>query len=306
MVHLITKKMMKKLFYTISLLLICNMANAQDDLLNMLNSEQPKKPIPVFATFKTTRLIAGQSNETVAKKHLNFVILHRFGEVNTGAYELWGMDQAYMRFAFDYGLTDNIQIGVGRSNVGKTYDGNLKYKIIKQAKGGSPVGVTYYGNMATSTTEWQDKTIDNFFSSRLTFCNQILFTKKVNDGLSVLLAPTMVHKNLVAKNSDANTIYSVGVGASIKITRSTRFNIEYYPRLNGRDNLLNGQKTYDYLGLGFDIETGGHVFQMMFCNATGMYEQAAIAQTTTSWNDLGIRLGFNLSRTFSMDNKKHK
>lgn len=282
------------------------MANAQDDLLNMLNNEQPKKPIPVFATFKTTRLISGQSNETVAKKHLNFVILHRFGEVNKGAYELWGMDQAYMRLAFDYGLTDNIQLGVGRSTVGKTYDGNVKWKVIKQASGGSPIGITYYGNMALNTSEFSDKTIDNYFTSRLTYCNQILFTKKFNDAVSVLLAPSVVHKNLVTYNKDANTIYSVGVGASIKITRSTRFNIEYYPRLNGRDDLLNGQKTYDYLGLGFDIETGGHVFQMMFCNATGMYEQAAIAQTTTSWSDMGIRLGFNLSRTFSMDSSKDK
>lgn len=297
---------MKKILYTLSFLLIYNMANAQDDLLNMLNNEQPKKPIPVFATFKTTRLISGQSNETVAKKHLNFVILHRFGEVNKGAYELWGMDQAYMRLAFDYGLTDNIQLGVGRSTVGKTYDGNVKWKVIKQASGGSPIGITYYGNMALNTSEFSDKTIDNYFTSRLTYCNQILFTKKFNDAVSVLLAPSVVHKNLVTYNKDANTIYSVGVGASIKITRSTRFNIEYYPRLNGRDDLLNGQKTYDYLGLGFDIETGGHVFQMMFCNATGMYEQAAIAQTTTSWSDMGIRLGFNLSRTFSMDSSKDK
>ena len=216
------------------------------------------------------------------------------------------MDQAYMRLAFDYGLTDNIQLGVARSTVGKTYDGNVKWKIIKQASGGSPVGITYYGNMALSTNEFADKTIDNYFTSRMTYCNQILFTKKFNDVLSVLLAPSMVHKNLVTYNKDANTIFSVGLGASIKITRSTRFNIEYYPRLNGRDDLLNGQKTYDYLGLGFDIETGGHVFQMMFCNATGMYEQAAIAQTTTSWSDMGIRLGFNLSRTFSMDSSKDK
>lgn len=297
---------MKKILYTLSFLLIYNMASAQDDLLNMLNSEQPKKAILVFATFKTTRLISGQSNETVAKKHLNFVILHRFGEVNKGAYELWGMDQAYMRLVFDYGLTDNIQLGVARSTVGKTYDANAKWKIIKQASGGSPVGITYYGNMALNTSEFADKTIDNYFTSRLTYCNQILFTKKFNDAVSVLLAPSVVHKNLVTYNKDANTIYSIGVGASVKITRSTRFNIEYYPRLNGRDDLLNGQKTYDYLGLGFDIETGGHVFQMMFCNATGMYEQAAIAQTTTSWSDMGIRLGFNLSRTFSMESSKEK
>jgi hypothetical protein len=107
---------MKKIIFTLSFILISLIVSAQDDLLNMLNSEQPKNPIPVFATFKATRLITMQSNESVAKKHLNFVILHRFGEVNKGAYELWGMDQAYMRLAFDYGLTDNIQIGIGRSS----------------------------------------------------------------------------------------------------------------------------------------------------------------------------------------------
>jgi hypothetical protein len=248
-----------------------------------------------------------QSNETVAKKHLNFVILHRFGEVNKGAYELWGMDQAYMRLAFDYGLTENIQIGVGRSSPSKVYDGNLKWKIIKQASGGSPIGITYYGNMALNTSEFSDKSVDNYFTSRLTYCNQILFTKKFNDVVSVLLAPSMVHKNLVIYNNDANTIFSVGMGASVRLTRSTRFNIEYYPRLNGRDDFLDvakTQRTYDYLGLGFDIETGGHVFQMMFCNATGMYEQAAIVNSTTTWSDMGIRLGFNLSRTFSMDSPR--
>lgn len=300
---------MKKIIFTLSFILISLIVSAQDDLLNMLNSEQPKKPIPVFATFKATRLITMQSNETVAKKHLNFVILHRFGEVNKGAYELWGMDQAYMRLAFDYGLTDNIQIGIGRSSPSKVYDGNVKWKIIKQALGGSPIGITYYGNMALNTSEFSDKTIDNYFTSRLTYFNQILFTKKFNDAFSVLLAPSMVHKNLVTYNKDANTIFSVGVGASVKITRSTRFNIEYYPRLNGRDDFLDlakTQNTYDYLGLGFDIETGGHVFQMMFCNATSMYEQAAIAQTTTTWSDMGIRLGFNLSRTFSMGSPKDK
>jgi hypothetical protein len=161
--------------------------------------------------------------------------------------------------------------------------------------------------MALNTSEFSDKSVDNYFTSRLTYCNQILFTKKFNDVVSVLLAPSMVHKNLVIYNNDANTIFSVGMGASVRLTRSTRFNIEYYPRLNGRDDFLDvakTQRTYDYLGLGFDIETGGHVFQMMFCNATGMYEQAAIVNSTTTWSDMGIRLGFNLSRTFSMDSPR--
>jgi len=305
----IIKPNMKKRFTLVLLFMAALNAHAQDDLLNMLEAEQPQKPVPVYATFKATRVINGQSNEQVAAKHLNFVILHRFGEVNQGAYELWGLDQANIRLVFDYGLTDKIQVGLARSSVGKTYDGNLKIKLLSQSrgKGGMPITLNYYGNMAINTTEWANPNRDNYFTSRLSYFNQIIIARKFSDKLSLQIAPCMVHENLVTYKEDPNTIYAIGTGGSIRLNRSVRFNFEYYPRLNGRDmKSETGGPLYDYLALGFDLETGGHVFQVMLSNGKGMLEQHMVNDTRYSWKDGGVRLGFNIARTFSFDKKKQK
>ncbi len=294
------------------MILMVNFAWAQDDLLDMLKAENTVSS-PVLATFKGTRIITGQSNENIAKKHLNFLILHRFGELKDDAtyYSFLGIDAATVRLALDYGITDKLMVGVGRSSVAKIYDFSVKYKLFQQTSGGNknfPIAVSYYGNMGVNTTTFADPTRDNYFTSRLNFCNQLIISKKVTPGISLQITPTFVHRNLVAKTSDPNDIIALGLGGSFKITRSTRFNIEYYPRLTGRDELIPNTKNNfeDYLAVGVDIETGGHVFQLMFSNSTYMYEQGFVAQTTGKWSDFGIRLGFNLSRTFSFDNEPKK
>jgi hypothetical protein len=297
---------MKKFIFFIVLLGLFNQTQAQDDLLGMLQAEAPNKAVPVIATFKAPRVITGQSIEHTAAKHLNFVILHRFGEINGGAYTLFGIDQANIRLAFDYGLTDRLQVGLARSSVGKVYDGSLKYKILAQSKGKKaiPFSLGYYGNVAINTLEWANPNRNNFFTSRMSFFNQLNIAKKFGDKFSLQVSPTMIHYNLVGPKAYDNTTYALGVSGSIKLSRSIRFNFETYPRLTGRDQLsTSGLKTYDYIGVGFDIETGGHVFQLMFCNGNGMLEQQMASETTTTWTDAGIRLGFNISRTFSFDNK---
>ncbi len=294
------------------MLLMVNYAWAQDDLLDMLKAENTVSS-PVLATFKGTRIITGQSNENIAKKHLNFLILHRFGELKDDAwyYSLLGIDAATVRLALDYGITNKLMVGVGRSSVAKIYDFSVKYKLFQQTSGGKknfPIAISYYGNMGLNTTTFADPTRDNYFTSRLNFCNQLIISKKVTPGISLQITPTFVHRNLVAKTSDPNDVIALGLGGSFKITRSTRFNIEYYPRLTGRDELIpNTNNNFeDYLAVGVDIETGGHVFQLMFSNSTYMFEQGFVAQTTGKWSDFGIRLGFNLSRTFSFDNEHKK
>jgi hypothetical protein len=303
---------MKKILLLGSFFLLVNMAWAQDDLLDELVSEN-KKATPVLATFKGTRIITGQSNENISKKHLNFLILHRFGELKDDAwyYSLLGFDEAKVRLAFDYGITDKLMVGVGRSSVLKVYDMNVKYKIAQQTVGGKsnfPIAISYYGNMGIDTKTFQDTSINNYFTSRLNFCHQLILARKFNDKVSLQITPTIVHRNLVEKKNTPNDIFAIGLGGSFKITRSTRLNIEYYPRLNGtNEKTESGLEYNNYLGIGFDIETGGHVFQLMFSNSTYMYEQGFVTQTTGSWKDFGIRLGFNLSRTFSFDNEtKHK
>ena len=303
---------MKKNILFIAMLLMVNFAWAQDDLLDMLKAENTVSS-PVLATFKGTRIITGQSNENIAKKHLNFLILHRFGELKDDAwyYSLLGIDEATVRIAFDYGITDKLMVGVGRSSKTKVYDFSVKYKIAQQKIGGNknfPLAISYYGNMGLNSTTFTEPTRENYFTSRLSFCNQLIIARKINPSISIQITPTFVHRNLVNKTSDPNDVIALGLGGSFKITRSTRLNVEYYPRLTGRDELIPNttNKFEDYLAVGFDIETGGHVFQLMFSNSMYMYEQGFVAQTTGKWSDFGIRLGFNLSRTFSFDNEHIK
>lgn len=307
------KTAMKKLYLAILLITISGVLYAQDDLLNMMEKEAPSKASPVYATFKSTRVINLQSNETMKAKHLDFRIQHRFDAADFskdnvyGLYNFFGLDAAKMRFSLDYGITDRIMVGVGRSPLNKAYDGSVKVQLMRQKSKGSgsfPLSIVYFGNTAVNTEKFADETRQNFFTSRLTFVNQIIFTRKFNEYLSVAVTPTMVHHNLVPNASTPNDIYAVGVGASVKLTRSTRFNIEYIPRINGRDQPKadDGSATYyDAVAIGFDVETGGHVFQLHFTNAVGLIEQQFITENQNKVAFNQLRFGFNLSRTFSFD-----
>jgi len=314
---------MKKIFSITISLFLCFSLLAQDDLLKMMEQESPTKPSVVYATFKSTRVINLQSNETMKAKHLDFRIQHRFGSVNMtkdnvyGLYDLFGMDLAKMRLSFDYGITDRLMVGAGRTY--GQYDFNLKFKILQQktkGKGSSPISVDYFGAMGIDTKTFTDPSRDNFFTSRLAFVNQLIISRKFNEWISFELAPSMVHHNLVAFSSTPNDIYALGIGASFKITRSTRFNVEYIPRFNfggARNAPLDalGTIAYDEFAIGFDIETGGHVFQLHLTNAQGLIEQQFITENTSplvlnKYQLNTLRLGFNLSRTFSFDNSAKK
>lgn len=299
---------MKKILALLLLGGVCFSVRAQDDLLNMLNDETPKKPTPVYATFKSTRVINLQSNETMKAKHLDFRIQHRFSPMNIdkdnvyGLYDVFGLDGAQMRLGLEYGITDRLMVGLGRSTLGKTFDGFAKYQLLQQKTKGSPLSIVLFGSTAINTLEFQDKSRQNFFTSRLEYATQVIITRKMNDHVSLVLSPTMVHYNLVKTKSTPNNIFALGVGGSFKISRSTRFNIEYVPRLNGQDKPVSNTY-YDAFAFGFDIETGGHVFQLHFSNANGLIEQQFIGRNTSELNIKQLRFGFNISRTFSFDNK---
>jgi Membrane bound beta barrel domain (DUF5777) len=300
---------MKKLSILFTILVFAFSVYAQDDLLSMMQKESPSKPSPVFATFKSTRVINLQSNETMKAKHLDFRIQHRFGMIDMspqnvfGLYDLFGMDAARMRLSLDYGITDDIMVGLGRTDQ-QVYDMSLKIKLKEQTtkgKGAFPIGIVYYGDMGINTQAWAFPGRDNFLTSRLTFVNQLIITRKFNEWISFELVPSMIHHNIVPNG--VNDIYALGIGTSIKITRSTRFNIEYIPRFNAQNQAIdnNGTIAYDEFAVGFDIETGGHVFQLQLTNAQGLIEQQFITENPNKLALNTIHLGFNLSRTFSFD-----
>jgi hypothetical protein len=281
-------------------------ATAQDttDLMKLLEKEMTPTSEMTFyttATFKTTRLVNGHSVENVAKGVLDVKISHRFGNINEGGYELFGLDKATMRMGLDYGITRYLMVGVGRSTYQKTYDGFFKLKILRQSKGKRkmPITLSYVPTIALKTLKYEDPTLSNYYTSRLFYTHQLIIGRKFSEGTSLQLMPTFVHQNLVTKATDPNDILAIGIGGRQKITKRLSFNFEYYYQLPK----FKLQGSTNSLSVGFDIETGGHVFQLHFTNSQGMNERTFIAGTNGKWEKGDILFGFNIARVFTIGKK---
>lgn len=277
--------------------------NAQDDMMAMLESETSTEKDYTFATFKAPRLINGHTVEQPAKENMLFIISHRFGQVNSGFYDIFGLDQATIRVGLDYGITDRISVGLGRSTYQKTYDGFVKIKLLRQAtgKGASPVTLSYFGGAYLNSLRWTNPDRENYFSSRMSYVNQVLIARKFNKHISWQLMPTHVHKNLVPEADDLNDIFALGTGGRVKLSDWVSLVGEAYFLLgaqNGIPKINNLQPTHS-LSAGLEIETGGHVFQFQFTNSQSMFETGFISETTSSWSNAGIHFGFNINRTFA-------
>lgn len=275
---------------------IQTISNAQD-LLDMLGEDEPTTEF-TYATFKTTRIINGHSVENPADGVLLFMISHRFGKLNSGAYDFFGLDQATIRLGFEYGVGERLSVGIGRSSYQKAYDGFVKYKILRQSSGDRtmPLTMTWFSSMDLFSLKWQDTERKNYFSSRLSFVHQLLLARKFSDKFSLQLSPTFIHKNLVLTEADDNDTFAMGVGGRLKLTQRVSVNAEYFYLMPGSvaDNFVNP------LSIGFDIETGGHVFQLHFTNTQPMFERGFITETRGKWTNGDIYFGFNLSRVFTI------
>lgn len=291
-----------KVILLICISIIFSKAQAQEaDLLDGIIEDDSTavSDEPIQATFKATRIINGHSIETTHLGDLDFRIHHRFAPVNGGFYNLFGLDQASTRFAFDYGLLPDLTIGVGRSTYEKSYDGFIKYKFVKQRNSGlSAVTATWISAMSVNTLRWANPNRQNYFSSRLNFTHQLLIARKFSEKLSMQFSPTLVHRNLVSTFDESNDVLAMGFGMRHKISRRTSLNLEYFYAQKSalQDRFRNS------LSIGFDIETGGHVFQLHFTNSMAMIEKGFITETTQSWADAGFMFGFNVSRVFTIKN----
>ena len=285
---------MKKIFLTVFLILASLQLSSQD-LLDILELEAPVTENIVSATFKGTRIVNGHSIENRKNAELEFIISHRFGRINTGFEELFGLDQANIRFALEYGLTDDLTAGLGRSSFEKTYDGYLKYSLLKQKTGVNafPFAVSLFGSIAAKS----QKAIagnERTFAESLFYVGQVLIAKKVNSSLSIQVTPTYVHRNLATIAADPHDIFALGFGTRVKLSKRVSLNAEYYQQFQK----LTSVNARNSLAFGVDIETGGHVFQIILSNAITMVEKSFITETTGNFFGGDIHLGFNLSRTF--------
>lgn len=288
-------------FFSIVLLIPC-LAFAQDDGLTLLDKP---KPTTQYAeqTFKSSRLVTGQTVETKSARELEFIFSHRFGPVSSGAYDLFGLDQAFVRLGLEYGITDRLGVGFGRNSVDKTMDAYIRYKVLRQSSGerNVPVTITAFGNAAMRLSpRSEDSPTPITTQDRMSYTFQALIARKFNDRLSLQVMPTLVHRNTVDQSVELNDQVAVGVGGRYKITGSVALTSEYYYRLD----VPEGNPYYNSFGLGVDIETGGHVFQLIVSNSQGLTERAFIAETTGQWSEGDLHLGFNVTRTFEFRKKK--
>lgn len=279
----------------------------QDELLKMLEEEtKSDKPDYTTATFKTTRLINGHSVENVAAGVLDFRISHRFGYLNTGVSNFFGLDNATTRLGLDYGINNRLMIGIGRSAFQKQLDGFVKFKILRQSTGARnmPITMSVMESMNYKTEKFEDPNRENYTTSKMYFTHQLLIGRKFSESISLQLMPTLVHYNLVPGTGEIpNDLLAVGVGGRVKLSKRVSLNAEYYYQLPD----FKLAETTNSVAIGFDIETGGHVFQLHFTNSTGMTERTFITQTTGDFFQGDIHFGFNISRVFTIidPRKKH-
>lgn len=293
--------MNKKLLFLFAIagVMFISSAKGQDELLSMI--EKGEKPTIDYTTasFKTTRIVIGQSIELPPKGNLQFLVTHHFGAINTGYENLFGLKQSSVRLGLDYGLMNWLGFGAGLNTDRNTWDGYVKFKVLRQSKGARkmPVTIDVFANTAIYTSKMPYPDSASYFSSRLTYAVQVMIARKFGNSLSLQITPSYVHKNIVKTSDDNNDIFTLGGGGRFKVSQRVSINAEYHHLFTGQ---VVSTKAYDSFSLGVDIETGGHVFQVFLTNSYGEYEETFLTDTRGKWSNGDIFLGFNINRMFTI------
>jgi len=271
--------------------------SAQGSLLDLLEEEEDL-PEYTTASFKTNRVINLHSLENTHYGVLDVKISHRFGSIKGGGNTFFGLDNATVRLGLDYGLLENLQIGLGRSSLLKEVDTYAKFRLFRQReeRGEMPITLTLFAAAAMRTGTWEFEGEPYPWQSRLTYTYQLIMGRKFSDFFTLQLSPTLVHRNLVPTEDIAHDVFALGAGARFRLSRRLTLNMEYIYVLP--DQLESRFRNSASVGL--DIETGGHVFQLHFSNSSGMADHAYITRTTGNWSRADVHFGFNISRVFTI------
>lgn len=264
---------------------------AQEDLFELYDVKD-KTNVPVQGIFKATRIVNAQSVELPRDKTLEFIIFHRFGSMSEGLYDLYGLDAAMIRFDLNYGFNEKFSLGFGRSSLNKTYDLFTKIKLATQMSQSLlyPATIVLFTKMEIATF---DKEL--LFSDRITYDLQLLIARKISSKFSLQIIPTLIHRNLIEPREVHNDLYSIGLGGRFKLTNRVTFNADTFFPIGARYNPDVRQSW----GVGFDIDTGGHVFQLLVTNAQGSFESAYIENAMGVLKGRNIYFGFNITRAFN-------
>ncbi|MCW4469769.1 DUF5777 family beta-barrel protein [Flavobacterium sp. MFBS3-15] len=271
--------------------LFCLMgANAQDDLLTELDSTVVEDNYAT-AVFKGLQVVTLQTTKMPAKKEFYFVVSHRFGSVKDGISEFFGFDMATTKIGGIYGVTDWLAVSASRHTMLKVYETSLKYRLARQGDA-FPVDVVGY-NTVDINTFLDDKDYPKLeFADRLSYISQLIVSRKFSDRFSMELVPSFIHRNLYDPVAENDNQFSIGSGGRMKLTKRLALNLEYAYNFDKPDFYKNP------LSVGLDVETGGHIFQLLFTNSQSMTEAGYLTHASGDWGDGDFFFGFNLYRVF--------
>jgi len=270
----------------------------EDDLFDLFDDVEEVQL--TYATFKGTQLINSATNETPGEGVLQYVIAHRFGSFNDDyLYNFFGLDNAQIRMQLDYGMTDKLNVGIGRSSFLKVADGFIKYKLLQQQTGAKnvPVSLTLNSSINYRNARYTDG-VQHYTSDRISYLHQAIIARKWNRKLSTLVSPSIVHFNLVPTAQDPNTTAHLTLGGRYKITN--RMALTGEGTLMSNREFSSGERYTTPFALGVDIETGGHVFQLHISNTRALNGPFWMARNPYSASNGGLFLGFNISRVFTV------
>lgn len=294
---------------------------AQDDLMQMLEEAEPPKQEKVAATFKTTRVINAHTTETVKAKTLDVRISHRFGNIystrndNDGPDSFFGFDNvADVRLAVEYGITDELMIGIGRSQMNNLIDGLIKWRFYTQTTDNKrPLSLAFFGNIAANPSKQNvfysgvkpsfvdELNSTNKFFHRLSYSAQLIIARKFSPSISVELLPTYIHRNFVRDPLDENAMFALGVAARFKVSKRVAIIADYFYVFSPyRYNNLGPTSFHNPISIGVEIETGGHVFHIDVSNSRGIIYNNLLVDSPDGWEYAEIKLGFNISRVFNV------
>ncbi len=277
------------------LLFAFNIANAQDDLMNELDSA-PKEKVATSAAFKGLQICNIQSTKLPAKHEWYFVVSHRFGDATHGLDNFFGLDAAYTKLGGIYGVTNWLSLGLSRHTYNKTYEGTSKLRIANQMESGFPFTIVVYNTVDVNSALKKEIDPELKFSDRLAFTSQLLISSKLNESISIEVNPILVHKNLYEPTQENKDQFLIAAGGRFKVSKRMSFNIDYAARMNK----MKDTPYYNPLSIGMDIDTGGHIFQMVFSNSQAMNDVAYFTNGLGQWDagQRGIFFGFNMYRVF--------
>lgn len=281
------------LFLVLGVSVIHN-ASAQDDLLKQLDTVKSKGKQIEIATFKGLQICNMQSTKLASKGGWYVLISHRFGDLTQGLDNFFGLDDAYTKLGAIYGATNWLSIGASRQTNNKIYELTAKYRLKSQEENGFPVTIVGYNTMDINTNLSTDIYPDLEFNNRLAYSTQLLISRKFTEKFSAELTPIYIHKNLYDETTERENQFAIGMGGRYKFTKRLSVNLEYAPRINAPENTVY----HDLLSVGLDIDTGGHIFQLVFSNCQTMNDVYVFSNATGKWNGGSLYFGFNLYRVF--------